>query len=281
MASGKVPRLDPDDDQQRPAPVQSTEPRTDGGRPEPLAVGEIDAHVFSCPSCSRPLATGAPVCPGCGTSLIFGVGLDWPCRSSSSGCPSGRCSVAGSCTRLARPPAAIVDPGGDGNTPGGVVASPSPKPLTPREVGIPSKAVSALRQAAILDARLASQGAKLKTLMKNSNVKAIDIARILRTLNSDATFGIDLAPAIAPWTDAASCPTTWAVLPRGTRLVTGEPACIGVQRQGLPRRRQADGRRCWPSCPRWTRRRPPSWPTRGCRHCSRPAPTVPAVSAAP
>lgn len=175
-------------------------------RPEPLAVGEIDAHVFSCPKCSRPLATGAPVCPGCGTRLIFGVRARLALSFLVVGVSIGTLLGGGimyAARPAAGPAAAIVDPSGGGNTPGGVVASPSPKPLTPREVGIPSKAVSALRQAAILDARLASQGAKLKTLMKNSNVKGIDIARILRTLNSDATFGIDLAPAIAPWTDAA------------------------------------------------------------------------------
>jgi hypothetical protein len=60
-----------------------------------------------------------------------------------------------------------------------------------------------MRQAAILDARLSAQGAKLKALLKNKNAKGNDVARILRTLNSDATFGVDLAPAIAPWSDAA------------------------------------------------------------------------------
>lgn len=174
-------------------------------RPEPLAVGEVDTHVFNCPRCTRPLATGAPVCPGCGTRLIFGVRARLALSFLVVGVSIGTLLGGGImyAARPAGPSAALIDPGDDGTVPGVVVASPSAEPLTPREVGIPSKAVSALRQAAILDARMSAQGAKLKTLMKNKNAKGIDIARILRTLNTDATFGVDLAPTIAPWTDAA------------------------------------------------------------------------------
>ena len=43
--------------------------------PPKLAIGEADAHVFNCPTCSRPLNDGTPKCPACGTRLIMGVAV--------------------------------------------------------------------------------------------------------------------------------------------------------------------------------------------------------------
>lgn len=176
-------------------------------RQEPIAVGEVDAHVFNCPGCGRPLANGAPVCPGCGTRLIGGVKARLALGFMTVGLAAGTL-LGGGIMYAARPagvaPVEAAAPGdGDTTVPGAVTTSPSPAPLTPAEVGIPSKAVSALRQAAILDARLKSIGAELRTLLKNSHAKGNDIAQLLRTLNTDASFGVGLAPAIAPWSDAA------------------------------------------------------------------------------
>lgn len=176
-------------------------------RQEPIAVGEVDAHVFNCPRCSRPLGTGTTVCPGCGTRLLFGVRARMALGLLVVGIAVGTL-LGGGVMYAARPDGAAgvaAGPGAEASTDPGIAnASPSAPPLTPAEVGIPSNAVSALRQAAILDARLTTQGAQLRSLLKNKNVKGIDIARILRSLNSDATFGVDLAPTIAPWRDAAT-----------------------------------------------------------------------------
>ena len=166
---------------------------------EPIAVGEVDAHVFNCPECSRPLATGAPVCPGCGTRLLFGVKARKAVGFIAVGLVAGTL-LGGGVMSAARPA------GAGGAAPAiasGAVTSPGAPPITPTEAGIPSRAVSALRQAAILDARLVSQGAELRAVLKGGNARAIDVARVLRTLSSDATFGVDLAPTIAPWTAAA------------------------------------------------------------------------------
>src|SRR5688500_2238015 len=38
-----------------------------------LAIGEADANIFACPACQRPLGSGTPRCPSCGTRLIGGV----------------------------------------------------------------------------------------------------------------------------------------------------------------------------------------------------------------
>ena len=177
---------------------------------EPLAVGEVQQRTFNCPTCARPLAIGAPICLGCGTRLLFGVkariaggfvlvglvvgvllggGLAY-LGSQGSG-PGPGPGVADLGPTASHPPAAS----------GAVV---SPPPVKPADVGIPSGAVSAMRQAAILDARLAAETAQLRGLLHRKSTQPIDIARVLRSLNTDATFGVDLAPAIAPWSAAAA-----------------------------------------------------------------------------
>ena len=74
--------------------------------------------------------------------------------------------------------------------------------MLPADVGIPSPAVSALRQAAIINGRLAGYAVELDRAIAAKSTKGIDIARILRAMSADVLFGIDIAPSIAPWTEA-------------------------------------------------------------------------------
>jgi len=179
-------------------------------RQEPIAVGEVEHHVFNCPGCGRPLANGAPVCPGCGTRLIFGVKAKMAMSFMVAGLLAGAL-LGGGVMYAARPDdsgVAIVPDDGASNPPSAnpgvaTVASPTPTPRTPADVGIPSQAVGALRQTAKLDARLAAAGVELRVLLKSSRSTGNDIAEVLRALNADASFGVGLAPAVAPWTDAA------------------------------------------------------------------------------
>jgi hypothetical protein len=173
---------------------------------EPIAVGEVEAQGFNCPVCARPLATGAPVCPGCGTRLIAGVkarlafGFVAVGLAAGTLLGGGAMYVIGSSDGTGSAAAGLSD-----NTsalPGDTGSAASRAPLLPAEAGIPSGAVSALRQASILDQRIAAQAAALHSVLNSSN-RGIDVARILRSLNTDATFGVDLAPAIAPWPEAA------------------------------------------------------------------------------
>ena len=48
--------------------------RRGGKRPATsLPIGEIDANIFACPACNRPLGSGTSRCPSCNTLLIGGV----------------------------------------------------------------------------------------------------------------------------------------------------------------------------------------------------------------
>ena len=183
----------------------SREPTADP-RPEPLAVGESEADGFNCPACARPLATGAQVCPGCGTHLILGVTAKMASLFLVVGLVVGAV-LGGGIMAAARPSgdelAAVPASGAPSDGQPGAAGLPTPTPLSPAEAGVPSQPYSALRQAAILDARLTSQRAALAVLLKNPSARGDDIAPILRTLYSDASFGVGLAPAIEPWPAAA------------------------------------------------------------------------------
>lgn len=169
-------------------------------QPEPIAVGEVEAPGFNCPHCARPLAVGATICPGCGTRLLFGVQARLAAAFMAAGLAVG-VLLGGGVVFVAGPDHAS-ELGGVGSGIGAsnaAGASASPTWLLPSDAGIPSGAVGALRQAAILDARFVAHAKDLKAILKRKGSEGIDYARVLRALNSDAAFGVDLAPAIAPW----------------------------------------------------------------------------------
>jgi hypothetical protein len=174
---------------------------------EPIAVGEVDQHVFNCPRCARPLGTGTLVCPGCGSRLLFGVRANMAAGFLVTGLVVGAL-LGGGVMYAGRPSdagaiAAAPSAHAPSAAPGNAAASPTASPLTPTEAGVPSKAVAALRQAAILNTRFVSQAAVLRTLIRSNSTRPADIATVLRSVNTDALFGFDLAPSIAPWPAAA------------------------------------------------------------------------------
>jgi hypothetical protein len=172
---------------------------------EPIAIGEMDAQTFNCPKCARPLGIGASVCPGCGTRLILGVKARAATGFMVFGLAAGAL-LTGAYAYVGQTAApGSIGAGAGAGTSGsnGTGTSATATPVMPADIGIPSKAVSALRQAAILDARLRAQSADLRVLLRSRGSQGIDYARVLRSVNSDATFGVDLAPSIAQWHEAA------------------------------------------------------------------------------
>ena len=175
-------------------------------RSEPLAIGELDSSVFNCPNCARPLANGANVCPGCGTRLIAGVRARLALGFMVVGLIAGTL-LGGGAMLIADGRQAATPSTADGSAAvtganAGSTAGASAAPVLPADVGIPSQAVSALRQAAIINGRLAGYAAELDKAVAAKSTKGIDIARILRAMSADVLFGIDIAPSIAPWTEA-------------------------------------------------------------------------------
>jgi len=174
--------------------------------PEPLAVGEVEANVFTCPNCARPLANGANLCPGCGTRLIAGVRARLAMTFMVVGLIAGTMLGAGSMLVVGgRSSAPATDSTGvTGQVPGaGAAVGTSATPVQPADVGVPSKPYSALRQAAVINGRLSGYAAELDQALKSRSTKGIDIARILRSMSADVVFGLAVAPTVAGWPEAA------------------------------------------------------------------------------
>jgi hypothetical protein len=184
-----------------------------GPPPEPLAVGEVEENVFNCPNCARPLALGANQCPGCGTHLIVGVKAKLAFAFVVVGLVAGLMLGGGAMLVVGgRPSVASGEVTGaeaaSGN--GGTVAGASASPRLPADLGIPSQAVSALRQAAVINGRLSGYAADLDRALASKSTKGIVIAKVLRAVSSDVIFGIAVAPTIAPWPAAADLSTDLA-----------------------------------------------------------------------
>lgn len=179
------------------------------GAEPPDSIGEPDAHVFNCPKCSRPLSNGAPKCPGCGQRLILGVAL----RRASIltgfgliiGVFAGAVLTSGVVSTLLSSAAAAVGVTVEGVLPS---AAPSAVPTTApvvtpapvTEPTIPSAAVSALGQLALLDARISSDASDLLDAYLARSTA--DTARALRALASDAGNGTKQTTRLRAWTDA-------------------------------------------------------------------------------
>ena len=126
----------------------------------------MEANVFTCPNCARPLANGANLCPGCGTRLIAGVrarlaigfmavGLDRRDDAGRRRDARRRWPLIAAADRDATPRRSPVPSAG--TAAGRERRAASCRPTS----AIPSKAVSALRQAAIINGRLAGYAAEL------------------------------------------------------------------------------------------------------------------------
>jgi hypothetical protein len=76
-----------------------------------------------------------------------------------------------------------------------IVPDPAPAAVT----GIPSSAVSALRQSTFLNQRVMSDAARLTAVLAEPRPSGGEIAPILRSLASSAAFGARLAPSVGEW----------------------------------------------------------------------------------
>jgi hypothetical protein len=169
-----------------------------------MPIGEIDANIFACPACSRPLDSGTRRCPGCATRLISGVKATRAVGFVAVGGLGGTLLGAGLVTAVtfmsARPADVVVVPA--------PVVTPSqvPIPSAPAPVAapaIPSSALSALRQSTLLNQRVLDDSARLSAALSSARPSSSEIAPILRSMASTATFGQRLAPTVSDWERAS------------------------------------------------------------------------------
>jgi hypothetical protein len=174
-----------------------------------LAIGETDARVFNCPSCSRPLAEGASKCPGCGARLIMGVLVKRAAGILALGFAFGMLiggvATASVITLSLRGPVAAATPSASVEPSAAASASPSSGPVAAATA--PPAAVSALSGTAVVNGRIAVDAETLTNTIAKKGVTTIEIARALRSLAADAALGIDLTDRMASWPDAAPAAT--------------------------------------------------------------------------
>lgn len=185
--------------------------RTANRRGEQLPIGEADANIFNCPRCARPLGVGTSRCPGCGSRLVAGVRLGRAVGFVAIGLLIGSAIGGGTLaalTVMTRPAA-----GADVQVP--PVVTPSTAPMAtaqtvptvrpaPVDSTIPSAALSALRQSAIVNQRLLTDAERLSAVLALRSPTGKDVAPILRSLAATAGFGDRVAPDIAAWEEGAA-----------------------------------------------------------------------------
>jgi hypothetical protein len=173
---------------------------------EQVAIGEADANIFNCPRCSRPLAVGTSRCATCGMRMVAGVPLTHVSGFVAAGLVVGLLvggGVVAAVTALSRP---VDKPISQAPT----VVLPSAAPVVPSaappvvDPAIPAAAVSALRQSTTLNQRLLADADRLAAALRSDRPSGAEIAPLLRTLASTASFGDRLAPTVAEWSDAAA-----------------------------------------------------------------------------
>lgn len=166
-----------------------------------LPIGEIDANIFACPSCSRPLDSGARRCPGCSTRLIAGVRATRAVAFVAMGGLAGTLFGAGLMAAVTlldmRPAEAAVMPAPAVVTPSQAPIASAPAPAV--DPGIPSSALSALRQSTLLNQRVLDDAGRLSAALSTTKPSSSQIAPILRSMASTATFGQRLAPTVGGW----------------------------------------------------------------------------------
>jgi hypothetical protein len=175
-----------------------------------MPIGEADRNIFSCPVCSRPLATGVRRCPGCRTRLLLGVPMARASVFASVGLVVGLAtgSVLGVTTL-----AGAGTAGGPGPTAPtiGVLPSEEPPPsitpmpsVRPSLPAVPATARSAMGQVGTLADRLIDAGEDLQFTLDQPVLDGVEVAETLRTMNSTAAFGVDVAHRLGTWPAAAA-----------------------------------------------------------------------------
>jgi hypothetical protein len=184
-----------------------------------MEIGAADVEVVSCPRCNRPIASNAGRCPGCGTHFLLGV----PVRRASVfiavgavvGLLFGGTTVGAAMTLQSTAGPTVLDP----TASVAPVASRAPAASAAPAVVAPAAALSALRQAVAIDARLASGVDALRSSLAAQPFESFAVASTLRALAADAAVGADAANRLRPWADASAAQAQLAALYDDVRAV--------------------------------------------------------------
>jgi hypothetical protein len=201
-----------------------------------MAIGEEDPNIFACPVCMRPLATGVHRCPGCRTRLVMGV----PMRRASAfvatgllvgvviagGILAGVGAIAGAGRPGPSQPAVGVVPSASTSPTAAPTPSAAPTPVLP---DVPPTARAALGQVGTLHVRLLEGAVDLQTHLAAPVLDTSAVARTLRSMNSNAAFGLDIAKRLATWDAATPLAADLTVLYEDVRATAREGLAASVR----------------------------------------------------
>jgi hypothetical protein len=176
---------------------------------EPLPIGDEDGQIFGCPTCSRPLATGASRCPGCGTHLLMGVQARRASLFIVFGVAAGvlvGIALAFVIAIVSQPAAAVPGTGTNvvPDAPPAATAVPAVDPAP----AIPAMSLAAFAQSANVNVRLAGSVSVLQAQLAAPEFDTIAAATAIRAIAAEAAMGSDLAPRLAAWADARDLAAT-------------------------------------------------------------------------
>jgi hypothetical protein len=200
---------------------------------EHFAIGETDANIFNCPRCSRPLAVGISRCAACGLRMVAGTPLVRVSGFVAAGLVLGLLVGGGAVaamTALTRPVDRPVAQAPTTVLPSAAAVAPSqavPPPVV--DPVIPASAVSALGQTTTLNQRLMLDADRLAAALASDNPSGAEIAPLLRTLASTASFGDRLAPRVAAWSDGAAVSQRLATFYAAVGRIAEEGLAASVQ----------------------------------------------------
>jgi hypothetical protein len=170
---------------------------------EQVAIGEADANIFQCTRCGRPQAVGTTRCPGCGLRTIAGIPFGRVAGFVAAGLVAGLLVGGGvvfAFTALSHPTdrPAVTATGQEAPPAPGATVRPTVDPT------VPSPALAALRQSALVNQRLLADGRRLRAALDASRPAGSDIAPILRSMVATAAIGQRVTPTIDDWSAAGS-----------------------------------------------------------------------------
>ena len=181
--------------------------RSGTSRSTALPIGETDANIFNCPACARPLGTGVARCTGCWTRLIAEVQAGRAVGFMAIGLFAGVVAggIMAAMVLTSRPVETVVVQSLPIVTPTAAPLASAALPVV--NPGIPTTALSALRQSAVLNQRIVVDAERLTEALAASSPSGNVIAPILRSLAWTATFGGGMASAVGDWDEGASVST--------------------------------------------------------------------------
>lgn len=176
----------------------------------PTTIGDADADVFNCPTCARPLVTGARRCPGCRTHLVMGIQLGRAGLFMALGIAVGGLAGGGAVGVIVQGQLAAAVAGTAEAVPAASEAAVAPPvtepvasaPAVPDQVLRPAAAWS-LGQTAEVNARLAAMTPVLATAATAQFVDTAAVVAALRAILSESASGVDLSERLGAWPAAS------------------------------------------------------------------------------